>query len=67
MLTLLSNIMKKLVIYLMLFVPFMALQANPPPPGLPDDPVPATIDSMIFILFTVGIAFGGYIILKKTR
>lgn len=51
----------------MLFVPFMALQANPPPPGLPDDPVPATIDSMIFILFTVGIAFGGYIILKKTR
>lgn len=57
--------MKKLVTYLILLIPLTALSGNPPPPGLPDDPVAAPIDTMIFALFTAGIAYGSYIILKK--
>ena len=57
--------MKKLVFYLIFFMPIIAQSANPPPPGLPDEPVAAPINSMIFLLFTAGIAFGGYTIFKK--
>lgn len=57
--------MKKPLFYLFFFIPIIALSANPPPPGLPDEPVAAPINSMIFLLFTAGIAFGGYTIFKK--
>lgn len=43
----------------------VARSGNPPPPGLPDDPVAVPIDSMIFILFIAAVAFGSYTIFKK--
>lgn len=61
----LLSIVEKLSFYLIFLVPVIAQSANPPPPGLPDDPVAAPIDSMIFILFTAGVLFGSYTILKK--
>jgi hypothetical protein len=61
----LSKMMKKLFFYLIFLVSMIVRSANPPPPGLPDDPVAAPIDSMIFILFIAGIAFGSYTIYKK--
>lgn len=57
--------MKKLVAHLIFIIPIIAFSANPPPPGLPDEPVAAPINSMIFILITAGIVFGGYTIFKK--
>jgi len=57
--------MKKIFLYLILFIPIIALSSNPPPPGLPDDPVTVPIDSMIYVLFAAGILFGGYVIFKK--
>jgi hypothetical protein len=61
----LSTIMKKLAFYFIFLMPIIALSSNPPPPGLPDEPVTAPIDSQLFILFTAGILFGSYIIFKK--
>ena len=57
--------MKKFAFYFLFLMPIIALSSNPPPPGLPDEPVTAPIDSMLFILFTVGIVFGSYTVFKK--
>jgi hypothetical protein len=57
--------MKKLAFYLIFLIPVIALSQNPPPPGLPDDPVAAPINSMLFILFTAAILLGSYTIFKK--
>jgi hypothetical protein len=57
--------MKKLAFYLIFLIPIIALSQNPPPPGLPDDPVAAPINSMIFVLVTAAIVFGSYTIFKK--
>jgi len=57
--------MKKLTSYLIFFLPIIARSQNLPPPGLPDDPVAVPINSMIFVLFSAAIAFGGYTIFKK--
>ncbi len=57
--------MKKLASCLILLIPIAVFSSNPPPPGLPDDPVAVPINSMIFVLFTAGILFGGYTIFKK--
>ena len=57
--------MKKFGFYFLFLMPIIALSSNPPPPGLPDEPVTAPIDSMLFILFTVGIVFGSYTVFKK--
>lgn len=40
---------------------------NPPPPGLPDDPVAAPIDSLVYVFFALGIIFGFYIIHKRKK
>ena len=57
--------MKKLAFYLIFLIPVIALSQNLPPPGLPDDPVAAPIDSMLFILFTAAFLYGSYTIFKK--
>jgi hypothetical protein len=57
--------MKKLSPHLLFLIPILTFSSNPPPPGLPDEPVSAPIDSMLFILFIAGIVFGSYIIFKK--
>jgi hypothetical protein len=59
--------MKKPASYLLFLIPIIAFCSNPPPPGLPDEPVSVPIDSMIFVLFAAGILFGSYIIFKKNR
>jgi len=57
--------MKKLAFYLVFLIPIIARSTNPPPPGLPDEPVAAPIDSMLFLLFIAGVIFGSYTIFKK--
>lgn len=57
--------MKMLASYLILLIPVIALSSNPPAPGSADELVTVPIDSMISVLFAVGILFGGYIIFKK--
>ncbi len=57
--------MKKVVFHLIFLIPILARSTNPPPPGLPDEPVAAPIDSMLFLLFIVGVVFGSYILFKK--
>lgn len=48
-----------------LLIPIAALAAHPPPPGLPDEPVPMPIDSNIFLLGIAAMVLAGYTILKK--
>ncbi len=57
--------MKKLAYCIIFLLPIIAQSANPPPPGLPDEPVAAPINSMISLLFIAAIVYAGYIILKK--
>lgn len=57
--------MKKLASYLILIMPIVALSSNPARPGLSDESVAVTIDSMIYLLFTAGVLYGGYIIFKR--
>lgn len=57
--------MKKSATCLILLMPLIALSSNPPPPGLPDEPVVVPIDSMLYFLFTAAVLFGGYISIKK--
>lgn len=59
--------MKKLASLLFYCIPFIALSSNPPPPGLPDEPVVVPIDSLVLIVLAAGILFGCYIIFKAER
>ncbi|MEO6177395.1 MAG: hypothetical protein ABIP27_19735 [Flavobacterium circumlabens] len=64
--------MKKSLFYTIIFSAFLlihniAFAENPPPPGLPDDPVAAPIDSFVYVLFALGIIFGFYIIGKRNK
>ncbi|TPG44083.1 hypothetical protein [Flavobacterium pectinovorum] len=64
--------MKKSLFYTIFFSAILLIQniafaQNPPPPGLPDDPVAAPIDSFVYVLFALGIIFGFYIIGKRKK
>ncbi|MEO6176352.1 MAG: hypothetical protein ABIP27_14470 [Flavobacterium circumlabens] len=57
--------MKKLTYCFLFLMPLLAFSANPPPPGLPDEPVVVPIDSMLFLLATAGVVLGGYSSIKR--
>lgn len=59
--------MKKPALYLFFFTPIIALSTNRPLVYLDHKPVEASIDSMLFLLFTAGLIFGCYTIFKKNR
>ncbi|MFD1605301.1 PID-CTERM protein-sorting domain-containing protein [Flavobacterium artemisiae] len=57
--------MKKILTGTFLLVQTITFSANPPPPGLPDDPVVVPIDSLIYVLLAAGTVFGIYTISKR--
>ncbi|RUT72128.1 hypothetical protein D0817_00450 [Flavobacterium cupreum] len=59
--------MKKIAPFLLFIIPLIALSANPPPPGLPDEPVAVPIDTGLLLLVTAAVLWGGYVVLKRKR
>ncbi|MFD2038131.1 hypothetical protein ACFSJW_02070 [Flavobacterium artemisiae] len=57
--------MKKILIAAILSVHAVTFSANPPPPGLPDDPVAVPINLSLYILFAAGAVLGIYSIANK--
>lgn len=59
--------MKKPALYLIFLTPIIPRSANHPSVYLTHEPVEASIDSMLFLLFTAGLVFGCYTIFKKKQ
>jgi hypothetical protein len=60
--------MKKLIFYIAFFIlPFVIYSQNPPPPGLEDPPVTASIDKIDIVLFFTAIYIGVFFFFRKAK